>query len=490
MSNLRHKTIKGGALLTAGQMFSQGCSFLRNVIIARLLTPADFGIAATFSMTLAFIEMISGIATDKLIIQSPDGDDEKFQSNLHLIQFARGLLNGTILLGIASPMATLFGVPEAKWAFQCISIVPVLRGLLHQDINRFQRKLKFLPFVVSESLSVGIVCLLAYPMGKLVGDYAVMLYIVILQSLIMMIASHFFSDRTYKWGYNKQYIEQVSRFGWPLLINGILLYGIMQGDQLLIGSSNKVFHINTFSLSDLGVYSICFSLTFAPTMIVSNISTSLFLPILSNSRKDIELFYARYSFLCETIALIAGIIAIIMIISGEPIVRLIYGAKYVQSSHLLVAWLSCMQCLRIIRMGPTIAAMSYGDTKNAMFSNMFRSSTFLLSILSVLSGRGVTSIAVCAFIGELIAFIACTVRLKRVHKINRNVSIYPMIVVLAFMLICGIFKYFYKYQLELGSSLLYSIFICTIFILVAAIIFKSLRFESYKLYTSAATKTL
>ena len=52
--SLFRKSLKGSVELSAGQILTYGCSFVRLAILARLLTVADFGIAATFSMTIFF----------------------------------------------------------------------------------------------------------------------------------------------------------------------------------------------------------------------------------------------------------------------------------------------------------------------------------------------------------------------------------------------------------------------------------------------------
>src|SRR5260370_14054025 len=75
----RSSILRGGSLLAAGQVASQASSFIRNVIIARIISPADFGIAATFATTLSLMEMISYLAGEKLLVQSPDGDDPRLE---------------------------------------------------------------------------------------------------------------------------------------------------------------------------------------------------------------------------------------------------------------------------------------------------------------------------------------------------------------------------------------------------------------------------
>src|SRR5664280_1016720 len=95
------KILKGGLSLSAGQVASQACSFLRSVILGRLISPTNFGIAATFAMTFWLLDMISNLAADTLLIQSKEGDDQRFENTAHLWQAGRGVVNALVLFAVA-----------------------------------------------------------------------------------------------------------------------------------------------------------------------------------------------------------------------------------------------------------------------------------------------------------------------------------------------------------------------------------------------------
>lgn len=416
--SLRDRVLKSGVKLGIGQAFSQGCSFIRNIILARLISTADFGIASTFAITLSLIEMVSNLAAEKLIIQSKRGDEERFQSTVQFTQFLRGCFSGLVLFIIASPVSSLFGIPEAGWAFRWLAFIPFVRGFIHQDIYRYQRSMKFTPSIIVESTAIGISTIAAYPLGVYFRDYRCMLVVVIMQSIIAIIMSHAISERKYRWAFDKLSVEELYRFGWPLLINGLLLFGILQGDRFVIGSANKLFGKHIYTMSDLGLYSVVFALTFAPTMLITNISTPLFLPLLSKAQTDRDVFEKRYNMVCQIIILAGGGIAILLATSGTYLVKIFYGARYAFNSGSVIAWLGAMQAFRIIRTGPTLAAMAKADTKNSMYSNMVRSVSLLAALLTAASGQNLSWIAASGFFGEFFALIFCLWRLQRQHQID------------------------------------------------------------------------
>jgi O-antigen/teichoic acid export membrane protein len=420
------KSIVGGGLKLGGnQAFVQVCSFARSVIVARLISPANFGVAATFAMTFSFLEMISNLAAETVIIQAKDGNEPAFQQTAQVVQFLRGLANALFIFALAGVISRLFGVPQAKPAFQCLALLPLLRGVTNLDVNRLQRDLKFGPSILADSGSNLLVTIIALPLGLWLRDYWAMLWLLILQSAAYVTGSHLVAVRRYSWGWSKVYARTILSFGWPLVINGLLLYIILQGDRFVIGAARRLFTHSSYTLADLGVYSVAFALTFAPTMLVANISTSLFLPLLSRAQADGFQFEKRYVACFQFVSLMASVISILFIVSGGWLIRMIYGQKYAAAGA-FVGVLAAMQAMRILRVAPTLAAMAHADTKNAMFSNIVRTLALAGVLFAGITGRSLTWVAASGFAGEVLAFLTCIWRLQRCHSVSAKLSVRPL----------------------------------------------------------------
>jgi len=418
---------KSGLTLGFNQGFSQACAFLRNVIIARLLSPSDFGIASTFAITFFLIEMVSSLAADKLLIQAKDGDDPQFQNTVQLVLAWRGLMNAVLLFLLAGPISYLFGVPGARWAFRCLAIVPLIKGFTHLDPNRLQREMKFRPAVAVDVTSNILVTLAALPLGLWLRSYELMLWVLVAQAACSVILSHFVAERRYGWAWDARYLKQIFTFGWPLLINGLLMYVIFQGDRFVIGAAPRLFGKSPYTLADLGVYSVAFSLAMGPAMLVSNVSVSLFLPLLSRVQERRDQFERRYCVCAEVGSLVAALISIPLIVAGGWLVILIYGAKYAAAAD-FIGWVAAMWALRVLRAAPSVAAMARGDTRNAMVSNLVRSLA-LVGVLSVAAaGLPLSWIAACGFFGELLALAVNVGRLQRRHLVPAVLCLKPSLV--------------------------------------------------------------
>jgi O-antigen/teichoic acid export membrane protein len=422
----RRLILKSGATLGFGQVVSQACSFVRNIIIARLISPPDFGIAATFAVTISVFELMSNLSMDKLLIQAEDGNGEPFQQTAQLLQAARGLVNALFIFLLGGPIAYLFGEPRARWAFFLLALVPLLRGFIHLDTSRFQRGMRFLPAVTVDVCSQVLVTVVALPLAFWLRDYTAMLWILILQAASSTIISHVVSERPYRWRWEKSYARRIASFGWPLLINGLLLFVILDGDRFIIGSAHRLFPRSSLTLADLGIYSVAFALTMAPTMFVANIGTSVLLPHLSRVQGARSEFEHQYSSFAQITSLAAAAVCIPFISAGWWVVVVVYGVKYAMAAP-LIAWLAAMWGLRMIRVTPTIGAMALGDTQNAMFSNVARTTALAGILIAIPFGAGLQWIAACGFVGEILALATCVVRLSREHGIQVSRSLKPLL---------------------------------------------------------------
>ena len=175
--------------------------------------------------------------------------------------------------------------------------------------------MKFGPAVLVDISSSVFVTLAALPLAWWLRDYSAMLCVLVLQSAVTVVASHLVAKRRYGWAWDRRHAKQILAFGWPLIINGFLMFLIFEGDRFVIGAANRLFGRTTYSLADLGVYSIAFGLTMAPTMLMIKITSSLFLPVLSKVQDLRAKFNQRYFSCSQALALMATVISIPFIVA-------------------------------------------------------------------------------------------------------------------------------------------------------------------------------
>lgn len=131
--------LRAALLLLSGNMAASGLLFARNLAVAALIPVADYGIAATFALAMAAVEMASSFGLQLQIVQARDGDDPRLQNALTGFQVLRGALAAAVLFALADPFATFLGIPEVAWAYRVLAVVPLLNAFQHFDIHRLNR---------------------------------------------------------------------------------------------------------------------------------------------------------------------------------------------------------------------------------------------------------------------------------------------------------------------------------------------------------------
>lgn len=420
----RKRLISSGTLLASSQIVTQCLRFARNVILARILSPADFGVAATFWITTGFLATISQLGFEQMLIRDKDGDVERVGATGQSLLALRGILIGAVIFLLAGPIMLLFGSPEASEAFRWIALSSVLGGLVHRDTIRLQRHMRFGPSIIAQLGPDLIVTMLAWPIAVWLKDYRAFVVFALLQSLLAIVASHLVAERSFRFGWDRTVVLKYLRFGWPLLLNSLLMFLVMQGDRMVLAQS--------YSKAELGLYSVAVGLAMTPGGMLMGLGAQLMLPTLAKSQGDRVQFNKYYQMYTIGLGAMAAAMGILFILTGPALISLIYGAKY-DAAGSVIGWLGVMQCIRLMRVAPTTAALALGDSKNSLFANVVRQSGLGLALLASVFSMPMIWIAASGVVGEILSVAMSVAWTRRTHGLPlRTFVISAAIVVLSF----------------------------------------------------------
>ena len=473
--SLKSRIISGGMLVGLSQAFIMALSFGRNVIIGRIVSIPDMGIAATIALALQIVESASEMNVNQLIIQSKEGDDPRLQSNAHTFMVLRGLITALILVISGGPLARLFGVPDAAWAFRMMALAPLIRGFVHQDLWRYHRAMNFGPLVRVELVSQTVALLAAWPLAKWLGDYSVMLWVILIQVAIVAIMSHIANERPYRLGMDFNYVMNILRFGWPLLINGILILFLNYGDRFVIAA------FPAYSMTDVGLYMVASSVTLMPTLLVCKLASTIILPALAKEQDNPDRFLAQFRMITRAVGFAAILQTVLLIISGPSVVVLFFGEKYVPVAAFF-GWLAAGAGVRVLRLSPTLGALALGDSQNTLNANIARCSGFAIAIVAASLGAGLQWLAIAGFLGELISLIVSAASLAyRRAVFDPSLVLATVLLLLAISVSMGLFYLICGQEVSLVVPLLVGFGMGTGMILACILSFEGPRKKLYKL---------
>ena len=473
MSSPTSKYLKGGSILGIGQILGQACSLGRNIIIARAISQADFGIAAIFLTVVSLLEMISNLSLDRLLIQAPDGNNKELQDTAHFLQAMRGIISAILIVCLARPISILFNIPETSNSFYFLALIPLINGFIHIDPRRFERDMNFGPYTTIEVISQGLTLIMAWPATYFFPDYRAMLIILITKTLVLAGGSHLVAERHYRWNKTKHLIKRFVTFGWPLMINGILLFIILEGDKFIIGSAKTLFNAN-FSMADVGLYSTAFMVTMIPATMAAKIISSIMLPNLAKVSQIPKAFNKQYSTLAQWFTIICIMLPLGLIIMGPTTLTLFFGNKYALAGK-YIPWLALMWTVRTFRSLLNQSAIAKGKTKIIMYSNIARLLTIPLSILFIILEKDIVFIAISAFAGECIALMSNLYFNQKYEVIKISFSIRPLTIITCLSITTVLINQLYTQNLNILFQGLTALILCVIYLSCIVLLFPNLK---------------
>lgn len=392
MSNAR----RGAAIYTLAAIIVQAAMLLRTLFVARQLSLEDFGIAATYLLIITLIDMIAQMRPDLLLVQDRGGDDADMQAGLQAYQAVRGLIAALILVAIAWPLAWSFGQQDRVGNYMLLAIVPLLGGLMHFDQHRLKREMNFTPAAAVLCLPYAGSLALAVALAPVIRDDRLMLYAIIGQQVIALALSHLMAQRRYRWRWEWALVRRVTTFGLPMLLNGILLFLIMNGERWIVG--------NQLGMADLAIFTLMLNLSLTPALVFTNLLQTWFLPQLSRLQDEPRRFAAFAQVAQEAYLSGAVAFAAAAALLGPPLAALVAGSQYRDGVGIFV-WLALVQAVRMAKAGSNIVTIAKARTGNSLAGNLLRVASLPIGMWWLASGGTMIGLVVIALAAECGGFI-------------------------------------------------------------------------------------
>ncbi|MGQ0673556.1 MAG: oligosaccharide flippase family protein [Hyphomicrobium sp.] len=393
-----------GLMLVSGFALAQMLSFLRNALIGHGLSPGNFGIAATLTLSLQLIETLTDLGADRLIVQARDGDSDTLLANAHLALVARGLLTALALYLAAPSIAAFFAIPEATTAFQLMALAPLIRGFQHLDSRRAQRRFDNRPNVLIDVAPQVAALLATLPLLHVTGGFGAVTWLAVLQAGTALVVSHLVATSPYAMAADAAPLRRLITFGWPILLSALPLAAVYHGDRIIVG--------RFAGMEALAGYSAAFMLTMVPGLLAAKVGHALLLPLFSAAQSDDAMLRSRYRAASAAVCFTAMIYLTSFLMLGDRVLPLAFGPAY-HGLAALVGCLALMWAIRMIQAVPGMALMAAGHTRPLLVAGLIRASALLPSLAAAILGFGLLGIAACGIAGELASLIYVSWRLSR-----------------------------------------------------------------------------
>ncbi len=414
--------LKKAIMVVSGNAFGSVFLLLRNLIVARLMSPENYGIASTFAISMAAVETLSYLGLNQLMVIDKDGDKPHFQAAMQGFQVLRGLFSAIVLFLIAVPYARFLDVERVSWSYQVLALIPFINGFQHYDTHRLRRHLNFTPTVMVNSLPAMVSVFALWPLALFFADYRIMLFALFAHSITMVIVTHATAKRPYRLALDPALIRRAATFGWPLLLDGVLIFGAFNGERLVV--------LRELGVTQFAYFTMAFSLTLTPTIVLANSFQSLFLPPLSAAKDDPPTFQRLSVAAIESNLLIAVLLILGTSLIGGPLAYLLTGPKYIAILNILLP-VAMIQAIRVAKNGANTVALAMEHSSTSMICNILRVASLPLSWWVAIRTGDIYTIIWIVCVAEVLAFFLSMYLARRWARVRLKPLVLPSLLTAA-----------------------------------------------------------
>lgn len=325
-SSLAHSAARGAYFTLAAQAARIVLQLASVVILARILSPHDYGLLAIVLVVVGLGEIFRDFGLTSASIQAPELSTGQ-RDNLFWVNAAIGVVLAAAMFGLSWAIGAVTGEEELVGISQWLSLTFLLNGLATQHRANLMRELRLRPLAVIDVASSAIALAAAIVVALAgIGYWALVVQQLVAALVVLagVVAAGGWLPRAYS---RTHPIRQLVNFGWTLVATNLIGYASRQIDTVVISFR--------FGTTPLGLYNRAFQLIMTPLNQVRSPLQSVALPVLSRVQQDQTRFETYVVAAQLALGYLFGIpLAIVAGLAG-PAVAIMLGDGWSEAAPLL-----------------------------------------------------------------------------------------------------------------------------------------------------------
>lgn len=301
------------------RVWAQVVSFVIGIVLARLLTPEDYGLVGISMVFITFSGVFIEAGFSNALIRKLDRTNTDYSTAFHF-NAAMGLVMYGVLYVLAPWIADYFEDNQLVPLTRLVSLTVIFNSLciVQNAILTAEFKMRQQAVInISAQIPSGLLAIyLAYD-GF--GIYALAIQNV-LSSFIRTSLFWYITKWMPTWEFSRESMRYLWGFGSKLI--GANFMGTVFNEiyTILIGKF--------VSKSDLGYYSKGRSLAMQPENICNGVIQKVALPLLANAQNDKNILKEKYQELTQLVTCVMTLISGMLIVIAKPLIVLLWGSAW------------------------------------------------------------------------------------------------------------------------------------------------------------------
>jgi O-antigen/teichoic acid export membrane protein len=330
--DLSTRTLQAVIWLYGLRFVTRGISLARNIVLARLLTPGDFGLLGIAVLTAGFLEVFTRSGLEHSVIQRSQVSRHELNA-LWTFDALRGVLLSALMFLVAPAIGAVLGSPESVPVIRVMSIIPATWFLRHIDFIIFQKELEFRKIFYIEAAAETLNVIVGISLAFAYRNVWALVISMIAGRVAIVIGSYVVSTARPRLVWDWAVVKDHFNYGRQILVTGISQYTYNNGDDWFVG--------RVLGVSALGLYRWAYTLGNLVTTELTLVLARVLFPAFSKLKDDTTRLRNGFVRTQKALILVVAPTTVFLVFFAEPFIGVVLGDKWlpmVPAFQVLAVW--------------------------------------------------------------------------------------------------------------------------------------------------------
>lgn len=245
---LRHRVLRAGGWAGTGFLFDKIVAAVQLMVVARILTPGDFGLMAASAAVLLAVQTFSELGLEPAVIAKPDLTEEDLRVAWTL-SLIRGLVLSVGLWGVADVIAAGMQIPELGLFLRIHTLGILLQSVQSPALFVLLKRLDLrrrVSFdlgrrVIESSATIGLAWWWQSAWGLLGGQLVAFMFGALM--------SYRIAPFRLRWSLDRRSLQNLWSYGRYQNVTAWFLFTVMSGGDFIVGRLHGVAALGHYQLA-------------------------------------------------------------------------------------------------------------------------------------------------------------------------------------------------------------------------------------------------
>lgn len=423
-------SMKKAVFINAGGKYTKiFLSIIVNAILARIVSPNDYGIVAVITVFSTFFSTFSDMGFGPAIVQQKNLKKEDIDNIFSFTVYVSVIL--MVIFDVLSyPIASFYGdevyirlgqMLSVSLLFNAMNMVP--NGILNRDK-------KFVSIAVRTIVVYVVSAVVTIILASMGLRYYALAIQAILTSIFQFVWNFATTKPKFRACYKTESIKKVLNYSGYQFAFNVVNYFSRNLDNLLTG--------RFMGNAELGYYNKAYTLMLYPVNNLTGVVSPVLHPLLSDYQDQKEIIYKKYMKIVHLLGCIGIYVAPACFLAASEIINILYGSNWKQA-------VSCFQILSIAIIPQMINSsagsifQAIGNTKLLFINSCINTVITIIAILlGVFGGKTIDSLSAYIAVAYMCHFLTAFIMLIKIgfkySLLNFVKDLIPEMVMLVIMI--------------------------------------------------------